>query len=88
MKKEIRNLTLLLLYLSGWEEDSRKDPGQKVRRAWKGYTFEIINELEENGLIQQVRNAKSVLLTAEGLKEAQQLKANYLKEEASDGEPF
>ena len=84
MKKEIRNLTLLLLYLSGWEEDSRKDPGQKIHRAWKGYSFEIINQLEEEALIEQVRNAKSVLLTAEGLKEAQQLKANYLKETANE----
>jgi len=87
MKNKIKEITLLLLSLSAWEEDSRKEPGQKIHRAWKGYSFEILNTLEEEGLIQQLRNAKSVVLTAEGLKEAQQLKAAYLKETANE-QPF
>ncbi len=87
MKNEIKNLTLLLLYLCGWQEDSRNDPDLKIHRAWKGFSFEALNELEGDGLLQQLRNAKSVILTPDGLKKAEEIKANYLKE-ASDGEPF
>jgi len=34
--KKLADLSLLLLFLSGWEEESRQFPGEKIFRAWKG----------------------------------------------------
>jgi len=71
-------LNLLLIYLTGWEEDKKNSPGQKVFRAWKGYRFEILNELEKQRLIYQIPGGKSLILTDEGKKKVEQLKHKYL----------
>jgi hypothetical protein len=76
MDERIKDLHLLLIYLSGWYEDSTRVPGKKVFRAWKGYLFDILNELERDSLIQQFR--KSLILTDEGLKKAKGLKEKYM----------
>jgi DNA-binding PadR family transcriptional regulator len=71
MKQEqINKLTLLLLYVNSWEE---KEYGQSLRRAWKGYDFDTLNKLEEDGLITQSKTAKSLYLTDEGIAAAKQL---------------
>ena len=57
-------LTLLLIYLTGWDE---KDLVSNMRRAWKSYDFETLDKLEEDGLISQSKTAKSVYLTEKGL---------------------
>jgi hypothetical protein len=62
-QEQISNLTLLLLYLTSWKEN-------EVQRAWKGYDFDVLNKLEEDGLIAQSKTAKSVYLTEKGIKEA------------------
>ncbi len=77
MDEKIKNLNLLLLYLSAWEEDSRKNPGTKILRAWKGYPFEILNELEQRNLITQHRKSKSVILTEAGKQQAEKIKKEY-----------
>lgn len=74
MEKRILDLNLLLLYLTGWEEDSRKNPGEKIYRAWKGYLFTTLNTLADEKLIIQSRETKSVILTEAGQRRAQQLK--------------
>ncbi|MFH2108549.1 MAG: DUF6429 family protein [Chrysiogenia bacterium] len=74
MEKKITELCLLLLYLTGWQEDSRQNPGEKIFRAWKGYLFETLNQLSDDKLITQFRNTKSVVLTEAGQRRAQQLK--------------
>ncbi len=79
MKDKVKDLSLLLISLTGWEEDSRKEPGEKIIRSWKGYSFEILNELEDENLILQFGNAKSLILTKEGKEKALQLKQNYLQ---------
>jgi hypothetical protein len=61
----IEELTLLLLYLSSWEE--KIGPNLGLHKAWKGYTFSTLNALEDRGLIHQSRKARSVTLTEEGL---------------------
>jgi hypothetical protein len=71
----IEDLTLLLIYLCSWEE--RLLPDATVRRAWKGYLFEVLDALEEQGYISQTRRAKSVTLTEAGLWRAQELEALY-----------
>lgn len=73
----LKELSLLLLYLSGWEEDSRKTPGEKIFRSWKGYKFEVLNELEKDNSIVQYGAAKSVTLTPDGRKLAERIKQKY-----------
>jgi hypothetical protein len=79
-KKEIivTELTLLLIYLTGWEEDKRNAPGEKVFRAWKGYKFEVLDELQSQGLIKQIPGGKSLLLNDEGKQKARELIKKYI----------
>jgi hypothetical protein len=72
-------LVLLCLYLSAWEEDSRKHPGQKIQLAWKGYLFDDLNNLSKEGLIYQKSGYKSVMLTDRGKELAQGMKDNIFK---------
>jgi hypothetical protein len=78
MEQKIKDLNLLLLFLSGWEEDARDQSGEKVFRSWKGYLFEALNELEDEKLIRQFKNTKSVVILPEGIKRAQTIKSKVL----------
>jgi hypothetical protein len=78
MEEKIKELNLLLMFLTGWEEDSRKNPGEKIFRSWKGYKFETLNQLADDKLIIQFANTKSVMLTEAGRQKAEQLKQQYL----------
>lgn len=71
----LEDLTLLVIYLSSWEE--RIAPDLTTRRAWKGYLFEVLDALEEKGYIDQSRRAKSLTLTEEGVARARELAALY-----------
>lgn len=77
MDKAIEELTLLLLYLTSWEERALPD-FPPVHRAWKGFRFEVLDALEEKDLISQTRRAKSVYLTEAGLQKARELMVKYL----------
>ncbi len=83
MEKEIEELTLLLLYLTSWNEKI-KGTSESLCRSWKGYPFEILNKLEEAGFITQSRRSKSAFLTEEGIKQAEELKKKYKIEELDD----
>jgi DNA-binding PadR family transcriptional regulator len=72
----IDELTLLLLYLTSWEEQVFGDV--TIYRAWKGFRFEALDALEEAGYIDQSRRAKSVTLTAAGIEHARALATKYL----------
>jgi hypothetical protein len=67
----IEDLTLLLLYLTSWEEEVFDD--FTIHRAWKGFRFEALDALEEAGYTNQTRRAKSVTLTEEGCERARAL---------------
>ncbi len=67
-----RDLTLLLMYLTSWEEGP-----YGVRRCWKGFRFEILDELAEQGLISDSKRAQSVYLTEDGERRARALLAQY-----------
>ena len=69
---------MLLIYLTGWEEDKRNSPGEKVFRAWKGYNFEVLDEIQKQKLIYQVPGGKSLVLTDEGKQKAEELRRKYL----------
>lgn len=70
-RKQIKDLTLALMYETAWEEDDVF--GEKMLRTWKGYPFELIDELAEEGLINQSRKSKSVVLTDEGEEKAKRI---------------
>ena len=72
----VKDLTLLLIYLTSWEKKAFDD--FIIHRAWKGYLFEVLDALEETGYINQTRRAKSVTLTEAGCERARALAAKYL----------
>ena len=72
----VKDLTLLLLHLTSWEEKVFDD--FRIHRAWKGFRFEALDALEEAGYINQTRRAKSVTLTEAGCERARALAAKYL----------
>lgn len=80
MEKMIQDLCLLLMFLTGWEEDSRQKPGEKIFRAWKGYLFEVLNRLADDKMIVQFQNTKSITLTEAGKQRARQLKEQIFSE--------
>ncbi len=80
MEKKIQELCLLLMFLTGWEEESRQKPGEKIFRAWKGFLFEVLNRLADEKLIVQYASNKSVTLTEAGKQRAQQLKEQFFSE--------
>lgn len=78
MVQTIKELTLLLIYLTSWQEDVGF---KKVQRSWKGYPFEVLDELNEEGYIDDSKHAKSVYLTEEGLDKAKEFMKKYIGKE-------
>ena len=76
VSQQIKELTLLLLWLTSWDE-SKEDKQLKglgpIYRSWKGYDFNILNELKEDNLIDFSYKAKSVYLTKKGIEKARVL---------------
>ena len=71
-------LTLVLLYLSAWQE---KSPGKPVYRSWKGYDFGVLDALgEQDMLYGSAKGNKSVYLTPEGIERAKALVETLLKQ--------
>lgn len=77
MEQIIKELTLLLIYLTSWQEE---EFSTKIQRSWKGYRFEVLDELKEEGLITGSKTAKSVYFTEKGIKKAKEFMEKYLKE--------
>ena len=77
MKETIKELTLLLLYLTSWEE---KEGNERFYQSWKGYPFEILDELSEEGYIGGSKRAKSIYFSEDGVKFAERLVKKYLKD--------
>lgn len=77
---EVRDLTMMLLYLTRWtEQDLRKlKRGEEVAwRSWKGHDWAALDKLQEEGLIAFSYKAKSLGLTEAGEEEAQRLLRKY-----------
>ena len=55
MEKQIKELTLLLAYLTSWDEKDRLIK-QEFKKSWKGYDYGIINKLDEEEYIYQENN--------------------------------
>lgn len=74
LKEKVKELTLMLLHLTSWDEN---ELGMKYRRSWKGYDFEILNELGEEDFIRGSNRSKSVMITDKGIKKAKELLKQY-----------
>lgn len=75
-EEALKELTMVLMYLSRFNEDSRFSSSRDV--SWKGYDFGIINELDEDDYIRQGSYpSKSVAITDEGIKLARDLLNKY-----------
>ena len=72
--EKMKELTLMLLYLSSWKEGPKDMP---YYRSWKGYDFDILNMLEEEGLIYGSHKAKSVAIDESGVERAKALLREY-----------
>jgi len=70
LREKIKELTLMLLYLTSWEEN---EFGMQYHKSWKRYDFGILDELSEADLIRGGRRSKSVMITDEGIKKAKDL---------------
>ena len=82
----IKDLTLMLMYLTSWEErlvpGIRKRPDRegiypKAHICWKGYDFVILNELTDEGLVNAGGRSKSASFTDEGMARARELLKQY-----------
>ena len=72
-EKIIKQLTMVLMLLSGWEEDSRVKPGEKIFCSWNAFSFKCLNALADEKLITQFTGKKIVLLSDAGVKMAREL---------------
>ena len=71
-EQAISNLSLMLMYLTSWTERRGE-----FRRCWKGYDFDILDQLVDAGLISTSHGAKSAYLTEDGERRAVQLIKAY-----------
>ena len=95
-KDTVKDLTLMLMYLTSWEErlvpelhEKHDRPGfrPQIRRTWKGYDFGILNELTDEGLVNAGNRSKSASFTDEGMAKALELLKQYgITLERHDGE--
>ncbi len=76
----VKELTLLLLYLTSWEEEVFAGV-PTLHRAWKNFRFETLDALVDEGLLSAGRRAKSVAFTDDGLSKARALQRKYLSQE-------
>jgi len=78
--QQIRDLTMMLLYLTRWTEDKPKKlpPGTRVAWcSWKGHDWDALDRLKADGLIDFSHRTKSVVLSQKGEKAAQQFLKKY-----------
>ena len=82
----IKDLTLMLMYLTSWEENLVPELHEKpdrlgfrpqIRRTWKGYDFGILNELTDEGVVNARNRSKSASFTDEGAAKALELLMQY-----------
>jgi len=76
-EQAVEELALLLLYLTSWEEELIRG-APTVRRAWKNMSFEVLDCLAEQGYLETKKRAKSIYITEQGLRKAQELQKKYL----------
>lgn len=76
MEEQIKELTLLLAYLTSWNEKDRLLK-QEFKKSWKGYDFDILNKLNEEEYIYQENKKKYFIWKEKGIDEAKRLIKKY-----------
>lgn len=72
----VKELTLVLMYLTRFSESNRFYTSENM--AWKGYSFKVLDELEEDGFINQgSHRSKSAQICDEGIEQAKKLLEKY-----------
>jgi len=80
-EKQVNELTLALLYLNRF-----KERGDFCWRSWKGYDFDSINSLTDQGMLyDSSHRSKSVALTDEGTQKAKELLKRLQMEDPWEG---
>jgi len=75
-EQAMKELTLLLMYLSRFNEGGRF--GSSLDMAWKGYDFDIMNALDVEDYIRQgSHRSKSVAITDTGVELSKELLDKY-----------
>lgn len=85
MPEQIQELTLLLMYLTSWQErrtiglrrKPHKTDDMLLRRCWKGYDFSVLERLEAQRLICGEGGKKPIVFTDEGERLAIELMKKY-----------
>lgn len=80
MNQMREDLTLMLLFLNGWEE-GLSGFDKTWLRSWKGYDIGTLNVLSLKDYIQDSSGSKSVTLTDEGETRARMLVKHYMGKE-------
>ncbi len=76
MEEQIKEITLLLAYLTSWDEKDRLLQ-QEFKKSWKGYDFDILNKLNEEEYIYQENKKKYFIWEEKGIDEAKRLIKKY-----------
>lgn len=83
-ERRIDELTLLLLYLTSWQEypteGIRHKPvwtAEKIRCSWKGHDRNVLERLDEAGLISNHQGKAPIQITEEGTERAKELLHRY-----------
>ncbi len=84
-REQMKKLMLVMMNETSWNEE---EFGEKYQMSWKGYSFELLNELEEEGFIAQFRKSKKVMLRKSGIEKAEKALEEFgldgLNEKATD----
>lgn len=78
-QQTIKELTMILMLLTSFSEHD-KFLNKELSYAWKGYNFNVLNELDEENYINQgdhPSRSKKVVLTSTGQDYAKELLAKY-----------
>ena len=76
MEEQIRELTLLLIYLTAWNEKDRFVKNG-ILTSWSGYEHSVLNEFEEKEYFWKSGNNKKLHLTPEGIDEIEKILKKY-----------
>lgn len=71
--------TLILMNLTAWNPNGQKKPAASgdMMQSWKGYDFDVLDALEEDGFISTTHRSKSAYITKTGQAKAAELVRQY-----------
>jgi len=83
-RNRILELSLLYMYLAGWEECSRNNSFKKRYVAWTCYPYHIMDFLQKENYIYQPLKQRQGIITPEGIDKAKELDKNGILNEEKD----